>query len=312
MEHHRHVGPLGAERAGGSSQGFLDRFLPRMASNTVAMAGVALVTFLLVTGEDAEQDAVLADARSQLAQMEQERDRMHALNQELAREVHDADMAAEIARWQLRWTEERLRRVEAEGAVALASARPTDAAPLARRLGGSVGAGADLEPDVAPEAFVQTLPTRASVEALDPQAQAWLDDKIARHVGDEAAGDDGAGEARALRLDDVPFEPDIPTLRSAPSQLDRDQALARWKTIVQDTADEECGARRSETVRYRSCRDEVERALFPYSGVAVTCLLSDNAVPDYVSGLDQDDAPSHSVLLGKGALLLCDAALPNL
>jgi hypothetical protein len=153
---------------------------------------------------------------------------------------------------------------------------------------------------------------RASVEALDPQAQAWLDDKIARHVGDEAAGDDGAGEARALRLDDVPFEPDIPTLRSAPSQLDRDQALARWKTIVQDTADEECGARRSETVRYRSCRDEVERALFPYSGVAVTCLLSDNAVPDYVSGLDQDDAPSHSVLLGKGALLLCDAALPNL
>lgn len=306
MAHHPPAGPPHVENGGGGpSDGFLDRFLPRMASNTVAMAGVALVTFLLVTGEDAEQDAALADARQELAQMQHERDRMHALNQELAREVHDADMAAEIARWQLRWTEERLRRVEAEDAVAEAAARPMLASIVSAATSESGDGGAEPEP--APDAMVATLPARATVEALDDESQAWLDGKLAR----SATGDDGADEDRVLRLDAVPFEPDIPDLRRAPSQFHRDQALRMWKQVIEEVANGECSARRTETARWR-CENDVQRSLWPYETAAVDCIVSGNATPDYIAGLQVDAVPSHSVLLDKGALVLCDGALPNL
>jgi hypothetical protein len=45
--------------------------------------------------------------------------------------------------------------------------------------------------------------------------------------------------------------------------------------------------------------------------MAVDCVMSGNARPDYVHGLDVGSIPSHAVALDQGALILCDSELSN-
>ena len=275
--------------------GFLDGFLPRMTANVVAMAGVALVTWWMVDDQTQGQQAAVEEVRAEAELLRHERDRMRALSEELAREVHDAGMEAEIAHWQLRWTEERLRRVEAEGS--------DSEAPASRR---------------APVHF----------EALDAPAAAFLDAKVNALVASsvppdaskEPAQSDASGTAAEpgryrgstpRGIEAVPFDPRIPAVRPATGQRDRDRALAAWKRILEEVVDAECGGRFSQAGRWR-CEDDRRRQLWPYTSVAVDCVLSGNAVPDYVSDLPLADLPSHSVPLDKGALILCDGSLVNL
>lgn len=267
--------------------GFLDGFLPRMTANVVAMAGVALVTGWIVDDRAADQRAALAEVQDEAALLRHERDRMKALSEELAREVHDAGMEAEIAHWQLRWTEERLRRLEAEG-----------------------GAGAVPAP----------VRRAVSVEPLDAPAAAFLAERVDAVVvaAEDAATVEPPAGSSAVPLDEdssslesVGFDPSIPTVRRVPGQRDRDRALASWKRILDEVVDAECGGRLSQAGRWR-CEDAQRRVLWPYTTKAVECLLTGNAVPDYVADLPLADLPSHSVPLENGALILCDGALVNL
>jgi hypothetical protein len=271
------------------ASGFLDGFLPRMTANVVAMAGVALATWWMVDGQAQEQRAALDEVRAEAELLRHERDRMQALSEELAREVHDAGMEAEIAHWQLRWTEERLRRLEAEGSAA------EPAPPAARR--------ARIEPLDAPAAVFLEQQVDAVLEEAEPAA------------GSDRAPDDApltsAREAPAGGIEAVPFEPGIPGVRAAAGQRDRDRALASWKRILDEVVEAECSGRFSQAGRWR-CEDERRRQLWPYTATAVECLLSGNAVPDYVADLPMANLPSHSVPLDRGALILCDGALVNL
>lgn len=269
--------------------GFIDGFLPRMTANVVAMAGVALVTWWMVDDQMQGQQAALEEVRAEAELLRHERDRMRALSEELAREVHDAGMEAEIAHWQLRWTEERLRRLEVE-------ASGVDAPPP--RFG------------------------RVRIEALDAPAAAFLDARVDALVvssarsADDARSDGSGAEpdmergSTPLGIEAVPFDPRIPSILPATGQRDRDRALATWKRILEETVEAECGGRFSQAGRWR-CEDDRRRQLWPYTNVAVDCVLSGNAVPDYVSDLPLSDLPSHSVPLDKGALILCDGALVN-
>jgi len=274
--------------------GFLDGFLPRMTANVVAMAGVALFTGWIVDDRAAEQRLALAAVQEEASLLRHERDRMQALSEELAREVHDAGMEAEIAHWQLRWTEERLRRLEGEGRASVVPApvrrgvaiEPLDtpaAAFLAARVDAVVGAASEDDTRVGP-----------------PEAPAGTTEAPADEDGSALGG-----------LEAVPFEAGIPHVRRVGGQRDRDRALASWKRILDETVAAECSGRRSQAGRWR-CEDAQRRQLWPYTAKAVECLLTGNAVPDYVADLPLADLPSHSVPLERGALILCDGALVNL
>jgi hypothetical protein len=330
---------------------FLDRFLPRMLANTFAMAGVALATWWLVDGQNAAHEQALTDARDQAQLMQHERDRMSDLNRELAREVHDAGVASEIARWQLRWTEERLRRVEGEQGRAASAQRRVGAGQahsdsskeadpsglrlppksqhvaLQSALAGDDGAAWAPAPGAWTGSAEGT--DEPTVQVLDAPAAAFLSDRVDAIEGrawDEANGDDGGhadpreggghdlSSGRGLGetgLGSVAFDPAIPSLRRHNSQLGRDRALSVWKGILKETARAECANRFTETARWR-CEDEISRALWQYSGLGVNCILTGNAVPDYVAGLSMDNLPSDSVPLERGALMLCDGALANM
>ncbi len=308
------AGPRG-DRMGDS---FIDRFLPRMAANLVAMAGVALATLWLVEQRQDDTGARIDALEHELDELRHERDRMSRLNQELAREVHDSGVASEIARWQLRWTEERLRRTELQLA---ARSRPSRA--------GSPGSLAAPDAVVASSNFSLPigggdLPPAPRVQALDGSAQDELDQQVARiALGDPGPTADlqGSGAEDDLALTDsrgrsgrgiVPgnLDPLIDELRPPQSQLKRNQAWLEWKRVIGEAIDGECRGRLSENMAHR-CEDDVARAAFPYGEQAVRCLMTGNAEPDYVAVADINRLPTHSVPLGRGAIILCDGALPN-
>lgn len=287
-----HQPPTSDAPAGAS--GFLDGFLPRMTANVVAMAGVAFATWWMIDERHQDQQSALDEVRAEADLLRHERDRMQALSQELAREVHDAGMEAEIAHWQLRWTEERLRRLEAEGAGS------DRAAPAPARV--------RIEPLDAPAAaFLQAKLDDVLAQAEPPAGSAVEpQDAVLSSSGSPSSRGTPSGGIEA-----VPFEPGIPAVRSVGGQRDRDRALASWKRILDEVVEAECSGRFSQAGRWR-CEDDRRRQLWPYTSKAVDCLLSGNAVPDYVSDLPLANLPSHSVPLDRGALILCDGALVNL
>jgi len=276
------------------SSAFLDGFLPRMTANVVAMAGVALFTGWIVDDRAEEQRLALAAVQEEASLLRHERDRMQALSEELAREVHDAGMEAEIAYWQLRWTEERLRRLEAEGNA------PVVPAPVRR--------GVAIEPLDAPAAAFLASRVDAVVGAAVDADTRTGPPAAAAGTAEASADEDGSALGG---LEAMPFEAGIPSVRRVGGQRDRDRALASWKRILDETVAAECSGRLSQAGRWR-CEDAQRRHLWPYTATAVECLLTGNAVPDYVADLPLADLPSHSVPLERGALILCDGALVNL
>ena len=309
---------------GRSQGGAFDGFFPRIAAQVVAMAAVALGTLWLVEQRGDQSDARIDALQEEIELLRHERDRMQRLNTELAREVHDAGVSSEIARWQLRWTEERLRRTEAELATSQGRTAAARAA-LARR-------GPDAPPEAGPPL---DLPIRrsetpdeahhppAAIVPLDAEAADVLDARVQRLAdGDGLAIGDGAEAARPAPapegargsgIDPSRFDPLIPGLRPAGSQRERDRAFLAWKEVVGDAVAGECQDKLGESAA-RRCANDVERDLFPYAEVAVRCLLTDNAAPDYVTAdlSDLDRLPTHSKPLRRGAVILCDGALTNL
>lgn len=299
----------------------MDTFLARTLANSVSMVAVAAGVLWLVGQQNAEHDAELDQLRDEVALLRLERDRMQSVAGELAREVHDAGMESEIVRWQLAYTEERLRKAERAGArgegappVAAAPGYPTPAKaraavfqatvfePLdapARVVAGLSGSGAPVPSEALPLRFA---PVEAAVagDAEPPSGTAGPE---------EAGGGTAASSGRELALDE--FDPRIPRVAEGYSQLDRDRAYGAWAGIVHDAIESECGRRISETGQHR-CARELRRTLRPYAARAVECIISGNARPDYFSELDPDRVPSHAVPLDRGVVLLCDGALPNL
>ncbi|MEC8422468.1 MAG: hypothetical protein VX000_01760, partial [Myxococcota bacterium] len=213
------------------TEGFLDGFLPRMTANAVAMAGVAALTWWMVDDRASEQAHSLEAARAEAALLRFERDRMQALSQELAREVHDAGMEAEIAHWQLRWTEERLRRLEAEGSDG-------NAAPRVR-------AASRIEPLDAPAAAFLAEQVDALVAQADHRSEA------PEPAGGSGAEPDAGVSPLGGGFEAQPFDARIPALRAASGQRDRDRALAAWKQVVEEVVVAECGGRFSQAGRWR-------------------------------------------------------------
>ena len=287
--------------------------LGRFATQAVALAAVAVGTLWLVERRDAARDGRMDALQGEMAELRYERDRMQRLNQELAREVHDAGVASEIARWQLRWTEERLRRTEAE--LAAAQARRGRAAPPAQpspALDLPI-AGRDV-----------SLPPTARVEALDDAAAAELSARLARIAEGDGRSEafdpgpvEGLGHGNLPGLDRASIggpidpesiDPELPELRRV-SQLARNEAYLDWKQVVGEAVEAECGRRATHGAL--RCQRELEALLFAYGERAVTCVLSGNAPPDYVPVTDLDALPSHSIPLEEGAIILCDGALAN-
>lgn len=258
----------------GQSEGrFAEHFFPTLLANVLSIAGMGLVTFFLVDRDAAEQSARAGVLRDQIDALRAEQDRVGRLNQELAREVHDVGAEADVLRWQLRYTEERLRAAEE---------RPAAARPAAVRA-------------------------RVEVEPLDAAAAKWLDAR----VGEIAAGsdrDDREAEGAPLALAD--FDPGIPSLRKVGSQFDRDAAKVLWDGVVDEAVGGECGKAGTDGRAWK-CADGVRRRLFPFATAAVNCVISGNAQPDYVESVELDNLPSHSVPLARGGVILCDGALEN-
>lgn len=296
---------------------FVDGFLGRMAANLVAMAGVAFCTLWLVDQRDEARHDQEETLRAEVEQLRFERDRMHRLNQELARELHDAGVSSEVARWQLRYTEERLRRTEAEAAASQqrATARMLSSAPAARAA----------EPTRPPRGSEPGLGARPSFEALDAPAEEHLKQSVERIAmgapqgsgqprtpnASQAAVNAAAAPAQGSGLDPDRFDPiQIPSLAGSSSQFDRNAAHLEWRRVLSEALDAECGTRSGP--KTYACRDELERRLFPYSERAVHCLTSGNAEPDYVAVTETERLPTHSVPLDHGAVILCDGALKNL
>lgn len=285
--------------------GFLDTFLARSLANSLSMVGVAAGVLWYVGSQNAVQQAQVDALRDEVALLRLERDRMQSVAGELAREVHDAGMESEIVRWQLAYTEERLRRAEA-------AAVPLPAAPAAappERASVALGGG-----PAGPGPF-----RKAVFQPLDAPAMVALGgDPLGLALPPEAAGtgapaDDSAVGGPlvpvALRLDEL--EPEIPALAAATSQHDRDRAYGVWAGIVHAAVASECGRKLTETGQHRCARD-LHRELRPYANAAVDCILSGNATPDYFAELDPGRVPTHAVPLDRGVVLLCDGALPNL
>ncbi len=317
--------PLGE---GPAEPGFLDTFLARSFANTLSMVGIAAGVMWYVGQQNAEQAQRVDNLRDEVALLRMERDRMQAVAGELAREVHDAGMESEIVRWQLAYTEERLRRSQAE-------VEGTGAQRVASRAEPGVVSKADLKSMVAAKDRFQPvrfepLDDRAADAlgrsapgsvALEGPASMNVDNAPMKMDGDPGTAFarmsmvpfEGAASRSATRLAEITpddLDPGIPSVGGAYSQLARDRAYGVWAGIVHDAVSAECGRRRSEAGQYRCSRD-LRRALLPYSRLAVECMLSGNATPDYSDQLDPDRLPSHAVPLDHGAVLLCDGALPN-
>ncbi len=283
------------------------RKLGWLAGQVAGMVGVALCTNWALesrTRADIEQVDVLRD---QVETAQFERDRMSRLNHELARELNEAAIAAEVARWQLRYTEERLRRTEAESRRAVVPA----AQPSTERLVAS--SASERRPSLP-----GSLPARGPIEPLDAAAEAHLVGQIQRLAegaarggsssprASEAAPSQGSSSALEFeRLEDVEIAAVAPV-----AFTERSAALSEWRAVLSETLAAECGNRSG--ARAHACRTDLERQLFPYSERAVRCLLSGNAEPDYVSVTEVERLPTHSVPLKRGALMLCDGALEHL
>ena len=301
--------PSAPEAVGAPVAPWTDSFLGRVLVQGVAMLGVAALVVAVVDDRAAETESRMAALESRLELVTLERDRMQRLSHELATELDDAAMEAEIVRWQLAYTEERFARSEAERSAAGSPAvgpRAWSPGPPATFVSlDPVGA---LPPDALRDVHEAPLPDPTAVLA------AVVSDSMTDVLesGASAPGIPQAGEAGSGSLLDLESIADsgAVALKPAGSQLERDQAFAEWTALLEEAAAGECGGRG--VVAERRCRDDVRRELWPSGSRAVDCIMSGNASPDYVSNIRLDQLPTHSKPLEQGAVIFCDGGLRNL
>ncbi len=304
-------GPAASEAIPGRSRepaergpGGLQVFLPHFLANVLAMVGIAFSVLWVVRGDRAAEQVRLDAMQGELRALRQERDRLSDLTHALAQEAHDTDVEARLVHARLEHTEARLQAlgepsrdrvagrsrsaeviVEIPRLAALGAASPAvTASPAGAASAAAVYAPAGLAPGVEAPAVPAVSPAR------ETGAQA-----LARAIG--------AG----------PFEPsevelDIPRLNPERSQLDRDRALVAWRQVMIEAAEAECGSWRGADGR---CESDVRSHLWPFGREAVDCMLSGNAIPDYVAHIRPESTPTHSIPLQNGAVILCDGALDN-
>lgn len=279
--------------------------LHRALSHGLSMAVVAAGVWWFAGERSAAKDAELEALNKRLDRLEQDHHRVRRLNDELALAAHDAGVAAEVAKWQISvlegridpptlepegmpvpsglspraaWADDLAREAEQAPPVEAVAAAPVESSP-APRAAGPVFA-LQLRPLLEPPPLQESGPMPMVPWAAEP-----------------------------LSLSDR--DPTISALHRAPSQLDRDRAYAEWKVLLQEVVAQECEHRSNEAFWHR-CASRVQRELFPYGTVAVSCMLSGNAKPDYVADVTLDHLPSHAVPLRSGAVILCDGALNGL
>jgi hypothetical protein len=301
--------PGSPEPSGSTVAPWTDRFLGRVLVQAVGMLGVAALVVSVVDDRAAETEARMAALDSKLELVTLERDRMQRLSHELATELDDVAMEAEIVRWQLAYTEERFARSEAERSGV--GARPVlvqawTAGPSATFA--SLDPVDALSPDAARE-----IPGGALAEPIAVVAAAMSDSMADGPMGfgvlPSVAEERATGGMAMLELDSIADASSV-KLKLLGSQLDRDQAFAEWSVLLEEAAAGECRGRG--VVAERRCRDEVRRELWSSGGRAVDCIMSGNASPDYVADIRFDQLPTHSKPLEKGAVIFCDGGLRNL
>ena len=97
--------------------------------------------------------------------------------------------------------------------------------------------------------------------------------------------------------------------------VDRSRRLLRsfadyvWYDTVEEMRTFECGSLRG--VSLEKCHTRLDQVRTTHGPMAIDCVMSGNARPDYVHGLDVGSIPSHAVRLDQGALILCDSELSN-
>lgn len=283
-----------AERGPGGLQVFLPHFL----ANVLAMVGIACSVLWVVRGDRAAEQVRLDAMQGELRALRQERDRLSDLTHALAQEAHDTDVEARLVHARLEQTEGRLQALT-EPSRGRAAGRSRSAElvvelPRLAALGAASPAGAASAAAVHAPAGLAPGFEAPAVPAVSP----------ARETGAQAL-------ARAIGAG--PFEPsevelDIPRLNPERSQLDRDRALVAWRQVMIEAAEAECGSWRGADGR---CESDVRSHLWPFGREAVDCMLSGNAIPDYVAHIRPESTPTHSIPLQNGAVILCDGALDN-
>jgi hypothetical protein len=288
----------------------------------VGMLAVAFIVMATVEDRSQHTHDRLDILETELDEIRRQRDRMQRLSAALTEELDEAAVEAEIVRWQLAYTEERLARLRDASETETLLRRlenpnhPVTASTVSVRPLpplGTLSYGRELSP---PATFV-SLDNITGANPDDPDRALDPATAVLAMLQTHTATDAGSPLGPAWGTGAAPFDldplDDVSTpaaLQSAGSQLDRDRAFAVWATIVDEAAAGEC-ARRSEAAK-RRCTSRVQRQLMPWGGRAVECILSGNASADYVSEIRLDQLPTHSVPLASGAVILCDGGLSNL
>jgi hypothetical protein len=89
--------------------------------------------------------------------------------------------------------------------------------------------------------------------------------------------------------------------------LSRAFADATWFRTRQEVTSFECGQHRG--LSRSRCVAELNQVLDTFGLEALSCVMTGNASPDYVHGLETSSLPSHAISLDHGALILCDPDL---
>ncbi len=302
--------PLPAEAAPtGPQPSAAPPLLHRALTHGLSMAVVAAGVWWYAGERSAPQDAELQALHKRLDRLEQDHHRVRRLNDELALAAHDAGVAAEVAKWQISVLEGRL---DPNSPDLLSMPVPTGLSPRAAWA-------ADLAREAAEDGPVRAEPTEPTEPTAAGPAVSLAHTPLYALQLQELPPPAPLRESGPMPM--VPWagaelslserEPSISTLRRPLSQLDRDRAYAEWKVLVQEVVAQECD-RRSNDAFWHRCAGRVQRELFPYGTVAVSCMLNGNAKPDYVSDVTLDHLPSHAVPLRSGAVILCDGALNGL
>ena len=123
-------------------------------------------------------------------------------------------------------------------------------------------------------------------------------------------GDFNSGKRSSKKLS-LADETDLSTVALEDFQpaFDRSRAEGMWQEALAEAADTEC--RRQRGLARSRCESEISDSLAPYSALAIQCIMTGNARPDYVQGVATSSVPSHGVSLEQGAIIFCDAELAN-
>ena len=126
--------PLGTAHRPAADGGFWDAFLPRVLANGLAMVGIAAAVLWIVQRDDAAEQRRFDLLHREVRELRQERDRLAALTDVLAQQAHEANLAVDVVRAQLRDTEAALAQARAPRRPAVEAVAPAPTLPLPEAL----------------------------------------------------------------------------------------------------------------------------------------------------------------------------------